>query len=253
MVVTHMSRMTLPAIVALSFAISARSQSPARPEFEVASIKPNTSGNGRSSTRPGPTELYLENTSLRKSIALAYSVSEDRDNAISAPDCLNFERYDIAAKFPAGTSLDQVRVMLRNLLADRFKLKLHRESKEVPIYALVAATNGPKLAASTPGTQGSIGMSQGHLSGKGVPLAALADRLSGPVFQLGRPVVDRTGINGIYDFTLDWAPDTAPEANDFGPSLLTALQEQLGLRLEAQKGSVEVLVVDSMERKPTPN
>lgn len=197
--------------------------------------------------RPGPTELYLENTSLRKCIALAYNVSEDRDNAISAPDWLNFERYDIAAKFPAGTPLDQVRAMLQNLLADRFKLRLHRESKEVAMYALVTAKNGPKLAESAAGTQGSIGMSQGHLSGKGVPVAALADRLSGPVFQLGRPVVDRTGISGLYDFTLDWGSD------DSTPSLFTALQEQLGLRLEAQKGSVEVLVVDSMERKPTPN
>jgi uncharacterized protein (TIGR03435 family) len=238
----RISRITLPAIFVLSFATSARSQS-----FEVASIKPNTSENGLSSTRPGPTELYLENTSLRKCIALAYNVSEDRDSAISAPDWLNFERYDIAAKYPAGTSLDQVRVMLQNLLADRFNLKLHRESKEVPIYALITAKNGPKLVESTPFTQGSIGMSNGHLSGKSVPLAALADRLSGPVFQLGRPVMDRTGINGLFDFTLDWGSD------DSTPSLFTALQEQLGLRLEPQKGSVEVLVVDSMERKPSAN
>ncbi len=238
----HISRNILSAIVALAFAATARSQS-----FEVASIKPNTSENGRSSTRPGPTELYLENTSLRKCIGLAYNVSEDRDNAISAPDWLNFERYDIAAKYPAGTSLDQVRVMLQNLLADRFQLKLHRESKEVPIYALVAAKNGPRLAESAPGIQGSIGMSNGHLSGKGVPVAALADRLSGPVFQLGRPVLDRTGFIGVYDFTLDRASD------DSAASLFTALQEQLGLRLDAQKGTVEVLVVDSMERKPSAN
>jgi uncharacterized protein (TIGR03435 family) len=241
--VKQISKIRLAAIVSvLSCVTGAGAQS-----FEVASIKPNTSENGRSSMRPGPTELYLENTSLRKCIALAYNVSEDRDNAISAPDWLNFERYDIAAKFPAGTPLDQVRAMLQNLLADRFKLRLHRESKEVAMYALVTAKNGPKLAESAAGTQGSIGMSQGHLSGKGVPVAALADRLSGPVFQLGRPVVDRTGISGLYDFTLDWGSD------DSTPSLFTALQEQLGLRLEAQKGSVEVLVVDSMERKPTPN
>jgi uncharacterized protein (TIGR03435 family) len=237
----HISRTILPAIAVLSLTAGER------PEFEVASIKPNTSENGRSSAKPGPTEIYLENTSLRKCIALAYNVSEDRDNALSAPDWLNFERYDIAAKYPAGTPLEQVRVMLQNLLADRFKLKLHRESKEVPIYALVAAKNGPKLAASAPGTQGSISMSQGHLSGKAVPVAALADRLSGPVFQLGRPVMDRTGISGLYDFTLDWGSD------DSAPSLFTALQEQLGLRLEAQKGPVEVLVVDSIDRKPSPN
>jgi uncharacterized protein (TIGR03435 family) len=238
----HITGVILPAIAVLSFVASARSQ-----EFEVASIKPNTSENGRSSTRPGPTEIVLENTSLRKCISLAYNASEDRDNAISGPDWLNFERYDIAAKYPAGTSLEQVRVMLQNLLANRFKLKLHRESKEVPIYGLVAAKTGTKLVESASGTQGSIGMSNGHLAGKGVPLSALADRLSGPVFQLGRPVLDRTGISGVYDFTLDWIPDES------APSLFTALQEQLGLRLEAQKGSVEVLVVDSMERKPSAN
>lgn len=244
---TNINRELMLAIAVLSFAAGARTQSPARLEFDVASIKANTSENGRSSIRPTPTELFVENASLRKCVALAYNVSEDRDSAISAPDWLNFERYDIAAKFPAGTPLDQVRVMLQNLLADRFKLNLHRESREVPIYALVVAKSGPKLRESAPGAQGSIGMSQGHLSGKGVPIAALADRLSGPVFQLGRPVLDRTGIAGLYDFSLDWTPD------DSTPSVFTALQEQLGLRLEAQKGPVEVLVVDSMERKPTAN
>jgi uncharacterized protein (TIGR03435 family) len=104
-------------------------------------------------------------------------VSEDRDNAISAPDWLNFERYDIAANYPAGTSLDQVRVMLQNLLADRFQLKLHRESKEVPIYGLVAAKTGTKLVESASGTQGSIGMSNGHLAGKGVPLRAFSGKM----------------------------------------------------------------------------
>lgn len=235
------------AIAVLSLAAGARTQSPARPEFDAASIKANTSENGRSSIRPTPAELFVENASLRKCIALAYNVSEDRDSAISAPDWLNFERYDIAAKFPAGTPLEQVRVMLRNLLADRFKLKLHRESREVPIYKLVVAKSGSKLRESAPGAQGSIGMSQGHLSGKGVPVATLADRLLGAVFQLGRPVVDRTGINGLYDFSLDWTSD------DSTPSVFTALQEQLGLRLEPQKGPIEVLVVDSMERKPTAN
>ncbi len=214
--------------------------------FEVASIKPNTAENGRSSTRPGPTELYLENTSLRKCIALAYNVSEDRDNAISAPDWLNFERYDIAAKYPAGTPLEQVRVMLQNLLADRFKLKLHRESKELTIYALVAAKNGPKLTESAPGTQGSIGMSQGHLAGKGVPVAALADRLSGALcFNWAARWWIAPASAGST--TLRWTGCRMIPA----PSLFTALQEQLGLRLEAQKGAVEVLVVDSMERKPS--
>ncbi len=164
-VVTHISRLTLPAIVVLFVCHQCRSQiAQSNSRWHRSNPTPQRTGVHRRGL--GQPSFTSENTSLRKCIALAYNVSEDRDNAISAPDWLNFERYDIAAKFPAGTPLEQVRVMLQNLLADRFKLKLHRESKELPIYALVAAKNGPKLTESAPGTQGSIGMSQGHLSGK---------------------------------------------------------------------------------------
>ena len=96
-------------------------------------------------------------------------------------------------------------------------------------------------------------MSEGRLTGRAAPMAALADRLSGPIFQLGRPVLDRTGLTGVYDFMLEWMPDSIAGADTSAPSLFTAVQEQLGLRLEAQKGPVEILVVDSMERTPAPN
>jgi uncharacterized protein (TIGR03435 family) len=245
-----MTRELLMTAGLLAAAMSAQSQQPA---FEVASIKPTHFGVRISSVRMTPGQVLMENVSLRKCIALAYNVSEDQDYAIAGPDWLRSEVYDIIAKFPPETPPEQVRMMLQELLADRFKLKLHHEFKEVPVYALVVGKNGAKLQESAPGTQGGFSMGPGHLMGRAAPITALADRLSNASFQLGRPVQDRTGLTGVYEFTLDWAPDSAPEADASGPSLFTAVQEQLGLKLEAQRGSAEVLVVDSMERKPTEN
>ena len=140
--------------------------------------------------------------------------------------------------------------MLQNLLAERFKLKLHRERRETQIYALVPGKNGPRLTESGPDAPHSVREGPGRLTGSGVPISALADHLSGPLYQLGRQVVDRTGLKGNYDFTLEWA---ASDSDAPGQSLFTALQEQLGLKLEAQRSSVDVLVVDSMEKAPTEN
>jgi uncharacterized protein (TIGR03435 family) len=218
--------------------------------FEVASIKPNTSDTLRSSSNLTPGELFIDNVSLQKCIALAYNISEDRDGAIVAPAWVRETRYDIAAKIPAGTRPEQVRIMLQNLLAERFKLKLHREMRETQIYALLPARNGLRIKESDRDAQHLVRQSPGALMGKGVPLSALADHLSGPPYQLGRQVVDRTGLKGNYDFTLEWTPSDPDTA---APSLFTALQEQLGLKLEAQKGSVEVLVIDSMEKMPSEN
>jgi len=245
-----MTRNLLMTAGLLEAAMSAQTQ---RPAFEVASIKPTGSGGGISSVRMTPGQVFMANVSLRKCIALAYNVSEDKDYAIAGPDWLRFEVYDIIAKFPPETPPEQVRAMLQDLLADRFKLKMHHAVKEVPVYALVVGKNGAKLQESARGTPGGFNMGPGHLMGRAAPITALADRLSNASFQLGRPVLDRTGLTGVYEFTLDWAPDSAPEADISGPSLFTAVQEQLGLKLEAQRGSAEVLVVDSMERKPTEN
>jgi uncharacterized protein (TIGR03435 family) len=234
----------------LAATMSAQSQQPA---FEVASIRPARSGGGMSSVRITPGQVLMENVSLRKCIALAYNVSEDQHYAIAGPDWLRSEVYDITAKFPPETPQEQVRMMLQELLADRFKLKLHHEFKEVPVYALVVGKNGAKLQESAPGTAGGFNMGPGHLMGRAAAMAALADRLSNASFQLGRPVLDLTGLTGVYEFTLVWAPDSAPEADASGPSLFTAVQEQLGLKLEALRGQVGVLVVDSMQRRPTEN
>jgi uncharacterized protein (TIGR03435 family) len=170
--------------------------------------------------------------------------------------------------------------MLQALLADRFKLSIHRETKELPVYALVAAKNGPKLqeakadATYPNGIKGPDGVARGgmmrigggEVTGQGLPIANLTRMLSQ---QLGRTVIDKTGLTGKYDFTLQWTPDESqgpmfkgadgappggnpapPESS--GPSLFTAIQEQLGLKLESQKGPVEIIVIDHVE-KPSQN
>lgn len=218
--------------------------------FEVASIKPNTSDNARSSSKLTPGELFIENASLQKCIALAFNISEDRDGAMVAPTWAREIRYDITAKLPPGATEEEARTMFQNLLMERFRLKTHHESREASIYALLVAKNGPRVQPSGPDAQHFVRQSPGRLTGNGVPLSMLADHLSSPFYQLGRQVVDLTGLKGTYDFTLDW---TVPGPDSQAPSLFTALQEQLGLRLEAQKRSVDVLVVDSLEKTPTAN
>jgi uncharacterized protein (TIGR03435 family) len=171
--------------------------------------------------------------------------------------------------------------MLQALLAERFKLTVHRESKELPIYALVVAKDGPKLQEAKPGDTypngikgpdgqpgaGMMMMGREGLTAQGIPIANLVRHLSRV---LGRKVVDKTGLTGKYDFTLKWTPDqsqsamlrgpeggqpgtgsaAAPEASE--PSIFTALQEQLGLKLDSQKGPVEILIIDHVE-KPSEN
>ncbi len=171
----------------------------------------------------------------------------------------------------------ETRRMLQALLADRFQLKLHSDTKQLAVYALVLAKNGPKLQAAISGDTypngfkgpdggGGPGMifmegNGGPVTGQGVPIADLVRLLSQ---QLGRTVVDKTGLTGKYDFKLKWTPDenqgppgppgadNAPPPDSSGPSIFTAVQEQLGLKLESQKGAVKILVVDHGE-KPSEN
>jgi uncharacterized protein (TIGR03435 family) len=208
------------------------------------------------------------------------------------PGWIESEGYDIEAKvddsvaaalekLPPEQRMDQLRLMLRSLLADRFKLKMSHETKELPIFALVVAKGGPKLtpSAATPeqhaGANGPGGergpgimMSLGELRGRGMPIHTLAEVLARQPEVGGRLVLDETGIKGNYDFTLHWAAQgpRALEANagdnqaggngapadSSGPSIFTAIQEQLGLKLEPTKGPVEMLVIDNIE-KPSEN
>jgi uncharacterized protein (TIGR03435 family) len=219
--------------------------------FEAASVKLNNSGRNPGSTSRSGGQLVFENESLRACIAIAYGISADRDYAISGPAWIGTERYDIVAKVAAETPKEQVRIMLQALLADRFHLQLHRESKELRVYRLTVARGGTKLKAVAAG-EGNFTWGSGRISVKGESMDDLADHLSRPMFGLGAPVMNATGLDGVFNFNLEWTPDTVPSTSP-GPSLFTALQEQLGLKLESSKSQVEVLVIDHVQRIPTPN
>jgi bla regulator protein blaR1 len=243
--------------------------------FEAASIKPNTTGEPMAGFtvkgRPmqaiafRPDRFMATNFTLHGLIRVAYGVQDSQ--IIGGPDWLESEKYDVEAKLGASVteelgklSADQGNLerlsMIQGLLADRFKLALHRETREVPVYELVAAGEGPQLHAATPGDTyangvksvggrptGGGGISQpakGQLVGQGVRIASLVRELSRELG--GRIVVDKTGLTGNYDFTLQWKPDESHA------SIFSAIQEQLGLKLESQKEPVEVLVIDRAEK-----
>ena len=226
--------------------------------FEVASVKrasPPAGGRIGSSMRLDPGRLTCSNVSLHKLMVESYGV---KDYQVSGPDWLNTEIYDITATLPPGATGDDVRVMIQSLLADRFKLTFHRESKELPVYALVVGKGGSKLQEVEFG-RGSTSGSPGHLEATRIAIRNLTEFLSR---QTGRPVLDMTGLKGFYNFTLNFTPEAAPSApspetpiveSAVGPSLFTAVQEQLGLKLEPRKTPVEILVVDHAEKVPTEN
>jgi uncharacterized protein (TIGR03435 family) len=244
-------------------------QSVAAPAFEVASVKPNTSGGFNSSTSGNATSFTAVNAPLRLLIVFAYRL---RDFQVSAPSWTESERFDITARVPEGATGDN-RTRLQALLAERFKLVTRRETREQPVYALVLARDdgrlGPQMNPSTVdckagttarggsspcGMNTSVGASAGKITAVGQTAAALADALAS--FGLSRMVIDRTGLAAAYDFELAWAPDTTSPATGAAtgdaPSLFTAIQEQLGLRLDSQRGPVDFLIVERVER-PTPD
>jgi uncharacterized protein (TIGR03435 family) len=242
--------------------------------FEVASIKPNKSGDARVSGGFQPGGRYrVTNYTLRALIAAAYVRPQvNPDFLISGgPKWIDADHFDVDAKaqedLPPSTGTDTAsssrRVMLQALLAERFKLKVHTETSERPIYALVVATSdrtmGSQLHPSTADCAGTPAacvtrIGPGSVTGSSFTLAQLVNLL--PRF-VNRVVVDRTGLAGPFAIDLRWTPAPGewmapplPGVSDppaDGPSLFTALQEQLGLRLESQRGSVDVLVVDSAE------
>lgn len=249
------------------------------PSFEVASVKPNTSGDGRVMLMQQPGgRLNLVNVPLRLLIRNAYRVQDSQ--IAGGPDWLGTARFDIVAKAEnPNASVEDLQLMTRSLLADRFKLLVRSEKREMPIYAMVPVRSdgklGPQLHKSdtdcgspsappagppAPGQIPRCGFTVGfgNVKARGTTLPALATTLS--TFA-GRIVVDRTALTGGYDVELTWTPDQTPRAqgdqppqvngapiDPNGPSLFTALQEQLGLKLESTKDSVDVLVVDRAEK-----
>lgn len=285
----------------------------AKLEFEVATVKPAAPGptmigrQGGPGTRD-PGRVNYTGMALKNLLSFAYGVKIFQ---ISGPSWMASERYDITATIPEGATKEQFAVMLQNLLLDRFKIKLHHETKEFPLYELSVAKNGPKLKASVPdanvnpndpppppgplpkGKDGFPQLPPGRkglfimLRPNGFHLAAMVQSMSefSDVLaeQLGGAVVDKTGLSGTFEFTLDFAPEpdffqrnglnppppTPPGGNGpaagptpgptaagdpaEAPNIFTAVQDQLGLKLEKKKGPLDMIVIDQVEKTPTEN
>lgn len=287
-------------------------------EFEVSSVRQDKSGLPPSGASPyanvamGPGEYYAPtggfftatNLPLFTYITFAYKASGNQIKNLQAqvPQWVLNDRYDMQGRVQGSPSKDQMRLMVQALLADRFKLSIHHETRQLPAFALVpiqAGKTGPRLVAhsneapcssfyaSSPATPGGgtpaaqaqetvVGgfpatcggiqpmeagdSSRVRMGARNVSLALLANSMAGWPSDLDRPVLDRTGLNGLFDFTLEWTPQlngSLPPGATFqpdadGPTFLEALKDQLGLKLESQTGPVDVLVLDHIER-PTEN
>ena len=210
-----------------------------RPEFEAASIKPNTSGGVNVAIAPhAGGRLNAENMTLKFLIQLAYKVSESEIQG--GPSWISSARYDIVAKANMNTPFPDMSPMLQCLIEDRFKLAFHRETRELPVYFLAAAKGTPKPPESAdckPVACGTIRMTSKRLDGARINMNALTKALS---VILGGIVIDQTGFEDHFDAHLEW--------DAVGPSIFTTLREQLGLKLESGKAPVEVLVIDHAEK-----
>jgi uncharacterized protein (TIGR03435 family) len=226
----------------------------ATPEFEVAVLKQSPPPAGDAidinlgTVRNG--RLTLANATLSECVKYAWSIGSD--DLIAGPDWIKSRamRFDIVAQAPPDTPEAELRVMLQSLLSDRLKLVLHHEQKVVSFLALVPGRTAVRLPAAK--TSGANSGRSGRIAGSRMSLPALAMLISR--FER-RVVVDMTGLTGLYEVNLEWTPESQTNAGEApsGPSIFTAVQEQLGLRLEARKGPLEVLVVDSAEKIPADN
>ena len=251
------------------------------PTFDVVSVKPNKSESGMMRVMNKPDGYSATNVSLRLLIQMAYGIREDLISG--GPGWVDSTHFDFDAKVDGADvdalkklSPEQRRQVLRPALADRFKLKVHSETKHLPVFELGVAKGGSKLKEASPDATyiypngfkgpdgiahgGMLRMGHGEVTGQGVAISGLVNMLS---TQLQQTVIDKTGLTGKYDFELTWTPeegagpmfkgtdgspqkaDPAPDAT--GPTIFTALQEQLGLKLQSAKGPVETLVIDHVE------
>ena len=206
-------------------------------------------------TGPGLRNGHLTagKVTLRRMVATAYGMTEPR---VIGPDWLDKNRFDMAGKSPDGTPDSQLHTMLQQLLKDRFKLEAHLDTREMPVYDLVVAKGGVKMAVY-PAVERPIDDPIGHgfpMSRGTATTAQLADQMT---FFVNRPVIDKTGLTERYNYVLSFAPLT-PQAGESAPEfappdLFTAIQKQMGLKLEPAKDNLDVVVVDHMEQIPTEN
>lgn len=254
----------LPLVIAWQVVTPA--QTPSAVSFEVASVKPNHSDGQPSMTVPSRGTVVITNVPLQNIIVNAFGIPAFR--MVGAPAWIGRERFDVSARIPNSSSPGQVQSMLHALLVQRFNLKAHQETREQPVYEAVVARSdgrlGPRLKRSDSGCATvntppavpsldspcaglfGVGPAGGRIVSKGQPLARVISALS---MAVSRAVVDRTAPQGPFDVDLQWGADvgTAATIGDT-PSIFTALQEQLGLRLKPSRGPVEVLVIDGVER-----
>lgn len=200
-----------------------------------------------------PGGLIYSRVSLEDCFDAAYGA---KGYQISGPDWVHRDQFDINAKAEGSHSKDEIMQMLQSLLADRFKLVFHREQKELPVYVLTIGKNGTKLQASD-SSEGAfrMGLAAGGLSFHNIAMADFAGRFLSSIPMIGRPVLDRTGLTGRYDFTMQLNPTGNADpgtikraAADEGFPLFSYALDQLGLRLEAQKAVIDMLVIDQVEK-----
>jgi uncharacterized protein (TIGR03435 family) len=236
-----------------------------QPAFEAASIKLNSSGKPGGGIDLSPARMKIINSSLKLCVQAAWNVKDFQ--VTGGTNWMDTERYDIDAVAANPFTREEFRAMLQALLTDRFSLAIHREMQDKPGYALVAARNGAKLKPATedPSVQFSRTSSGDRtLKAPGISMAQLAGALS---MVVGKTVANQTGIEGVFNISLQWTPDPASEPRTAkngeplpppppdstpGPSIFTAVQETLGLRLESKRVPVEVIVIDRASR-PTEN
>ena len=244
-------------------AVPAAKESPA---FEAASVRPTDPNRVGSTFNFAPGELQIGGGTLRKILETAYNLRTFQ--ILGGPTWLDADRYDISARNDAALNVlpkkqrnAEMRRGLQTVLADRFQLEVHRETREWPEYALVVAKGGNRLNPPDDGVGNGINAGCGAMRGTRATMSDLAMVLSR---QMERPVLDKTSLSGRYDFEMNYTPDNGcasrqPDGSTANsetltdrPSIFTALQEQLGLKLESIKGPVEVIVIDRAER-PGPN
>jgi uncharacterized protein (TIGR03435 family) len=267
-------------LLLLAALCAARAQGPT---FEVVSIKPAAPDQHGAMSRGGPgtrtpSTWMCRNMSLNNLIYIAYDTRVD--GQLVAPGWTEEFRFDVDAKVPSGAPKDSLRPMLREMLADRFALKVHTQPREVQGYELVIAKNGPKIAEAAPESSterpqpGPDGFYATNLGPDGFPApipgvpgvwvlqgrarvqwyrittAKLADNL---ISRVGKPIEDGSGLKGLYDISLYWLMNPRSDMDPSGPDLFEALQQQLGLKLQPKKITIQAVVVDHVDKVPTAN
>jgi len=223
--------------------------------FEVATVKPSKpdARGGGIKPLPGGQTYIATNVPLRLMMKLMYKITDSQ--IIGGPEWMNTALYDVEGKAERPSNVDQLHEMFQTLLAERFKLQFHREKRELPAFVLTVDKSGSKLKLNTSAENFDIPIKpagRGRAAGERVPMNYFTWFLAQ---QLNRPVVDQTGLDRFYDFNLEWAPELPPGVNGAepppsadGPTIFTAIREQLGLKLESKKAPVETFVIDRVER-----